>query len=152
MRAGVIVESLGMSQDAYEITRELNKISKLDKYYDIIVFYNDYDRLVMPPKFAMLQDEEMWGFDAPVIATNLYTANRLLSCPGPTKKYLYLWDLEWIHTPYYLETISPVYMNKDLQLIARSNEHSDIISKCWKDPVQTIENFNYEKIANLISQ
>ena len=152
MRAGVAVNSLGISQMAFEVTKQINNIKNLDEYWDIIVFYHTYDRIINSPLFCMLHEQELWGFDGPVIATDLSTADRLLKCPCPTKKFFYMWDLEWLMSQYDVDLLASVYMNPELDLIARSEHHASIIKDCWKEPVATIEDFNYEQITSLLKQ
>ena len=150
MRAGIVVDSLGISQLSAQLTKQLNQIESLEEYWDIILFYHTYDRIIIPPKFAMMQEEELWGFDAPVIATSLETADRLLKCPRPTKKFFYVWDLEWCFYTHDIDYTSQVYCNPDIQLIARSQSHFETIKTCWREPVAVIEDFNYEEITSLI--
>lgn len=150
-RAGIVVDSLGRSQMAYELTRELNRINRLPSYWDIIVFYHTYDKMIKKPNFAMMMEQELWGFDAPVLATDLATADRLIKSPCPTKKFLYVWDLEWTLKNYDVDLLASVYMNKNIELVARSVEHAKIITNCWRKPVEIIEGFNYEQLAKLLS-
>ena len=152
MRGGIIIESLGLSQMAFELTTEMNKLDRLDEYWDIMVFYHSYDRIIKAPRFAMLQEQELWGYPAPVLATDLLTADRLLNCPRPTKKYFYVWDLEWTINPYDIDVLASVYMNEDIELVARSKEHAHIIKNCWREPIAIIEGFNYEDIIELFSR
>lgn len=151
MRGGIVVDSLGMSQMSFELTNEINKVYKLPIYWDIFVFYHSYDKLIKSPEFALLQEEELWGFDAPCMATDLATADRLLNCPRPNKKFFYVWDLEWTGNNFDLNQMASVYMNTDIQLIARSKEHAEIITHCWREPVAIIEGFNYEQVTNIFS-
>lgn len=152
MRIGISVDSLGISHLAMVLIEQLNKINQIDKYVDPIVFYHRYDRLLKTPFFAMLQEQAMWGYDAPVIATNLKTAQTLLFCPKPTKKFFYLWDLEWTYTIYDVDKIAKIYCHEDLHLIARSKTHFQIIEQCWKKPCAILEDFNNEQIIDIITE
>jgi hypothetical protein len=150
MRAGIIVDSLGISQLALQLITELNKINRLNYYMDVIVFYHKYDVLLKSPHFAMLQEQEMWGYDAPVIATTLATANRLLHSVKPTKKFFYVWDLEWTYKTYETAALADIYCNPNIELIARSESHYNILSQCWKKPAYILEDFNYEQFASIV--
>ena len=152
MQAGVIVDYLGLSQKSIEITKELNKIDKLSDYWDVVVFFRSFGRIMKPPKFALLPEEELWGFNAPVISTDLKTTDSLLKCFSPTKKFFYLFDLEWISNRYSIDYLSSIYLNEELELIARSKNHARIIESCWKKPIAIIENFNYEQITELLNR
>jgi len=150
MRAGIIVDALGVSQLAMTLIGELNQLHKLNEPIDIVVFYHRYDKLLKSPLFAMLQEQEMWGFNVPVMATSLATAKRLISSVKPTKKFFYVWDLEWTFDNHEFSNISSIYCHPDIQLIARSQEHFDIISDCWQEPVAILEDFNYERLVDIL--
>lgn len=151
MRIGISVNSLGISHLAMVLTEQVNRIGELDKYVDAIIFYHRYDKLLKPPLFAMLQEEEMWGYDAPVVATTLETARTLLFCPKPTKKFFYVWDLEWMYGMFDVEDMAKVYCNPDLHLIARSESHAEIIEQCWKKPIDILEDFNNEELIRILT-
>lgn len=151
MKLGIAVDKLGISQLALVLIDELNKVSKLEQYLDIVVFYHRYDVLLKSPFFGMFQEQLMWGFDGPVIATNLNTMHTLLSCPKPTSKYFYIWDLEWMHHQYDYEFLLSIYCNDQVELIARSEEHAKVIENCWKKPIDILEDFNYEKLTSIIN-
>lgn len=146
-----MIDALDTSQMAVELVREVNKVTLLDEYWDIIVFYHNYGRTTAFPEFAMIQEQELWSYNAPVMATDLSTGDRLVKCYAPTKKFLYMWDLEWINGSYDIDTLASVYMDPSISLIARSKSHAKIITDCWKEPIAIIENFNYDQLTELFS-
>ena len=150
MKAGILVQSLGMSQPAYEIIREINKIDSLDEYWDIVVFYEEYDRLIVPPRFALMNMVEAYGMDAPLISTSIDTTKTSLNCIKATKRFFYVFDMEWTNNTHNVDDLLNVYVNPKVELIARSDDHAQVIEKCWKKPIAVIENFNHEEIARLI--
>ena len=152
MRPGIVVNALGISQMSFQLTTELNKLSDLDDYWDIILFYHTYDMILKPPFFAMLQEEELWGFNAPCMATDLETAQRLQNCPCPNPKLFYVWDLEWTQGTYNIDEIASIYMDPKLQLVARSDSHAKAISSCWKEPIDVIEGFEHDKLIKLFER
>ena len=152
MKVGIMVDSLGMSQQSYSIIRELNKINSIDDYVDIIVFYHKYDQTPMSPHFAMMQEQEVWGFDGTVISTSLLSTEKLIRCPCPKKKLFYVWDLEWVYNPYLRYQYSKeIYQSEEIELIARSKSHANIIEACWKKPVAILEDFNHEQLISILT-
>lgn len=150
MKLGIMVDALGMSQMSYVLINEINKMNSFKEHIDTIVFYHRYDRLLQSPHFAMLQEQQAWGYDAAVISTDLITTARLINCPRPNRKLFYIWNLEWLYASHYYNTLADVYLHPDIELIARNKHHERIISSCWKKPVATIEDFNHEQIIELI--
>lgn len=152
MKAGILIESLGMSQKAYEIIREMNKVDSLDEYWDMIIFYLEYDRIITPPQFAMMNMVEAYGMNSPLISTSIKTTEIAINCIKATKRLFYIFEMEWSNSTHDVDELLNVYMNPKVDLIARSEDHAKIIEKCWKAPIAIIENFNYEKITELISR
>lgn len=152
MKAGILIRSLGMNQMSYQMTTQLNQISQLPDYWDISVFYNEYEPIIGTPFFACYQQIGVWTFDGPVMATDLTTAKILINALRPPKKYFYLWNLEWLYQPHAVAELQNVYCHPKLELIARSQEHADLISKLWKKPVAIIEDFNYEQLTQTLSR
>lgn len=147
MRGGIAIDGLGFDQLSVDLVTQLNQLYKLNEYSDIIVFYSKHGIIRKPTMFSMMQLEKMWAFDGPVAATNLDTAAKLLKCPRPNKKYFYVYDLEWLTNHYDVDYLANIYCNKNINLIARSQDHFNILKQCWKEPVSIIEDFNYEELT-----
>jgi hypothetical protein len=148
---GILLNSLGISQQGLSITKNLNALVERDPYISPVVFYREYAPMAITPGFAMMQDVNAWGFDAPIIATNISSAQRLLEYPRPTKKFLYVTDLEWgYHQNLPYEYFDQTYRHKELFLIARSKSHYDIIAKHWKQPVGIVQDWNYQQLSDIL--
>lgn len=135
-----MVNKLGVSQLGYCLIEGVNKA--VGNGLDIIVFYEDWDMFPATPRFGLLMEREIWGLDGVAIATDLKTASRLLKCIGPTKKYLYVWNLEWVQQQNVnFEAVSTVYMDPNLELIAKSEYHAKLLEKVWRKPAFVMEDF-----------
>ena len=148
---GVLVEQFNVSQQSLHIILQLNTL--LEERGDIcpIVFYQDYGPFIQLPQFSSMLSVEAWDFEGALISTNLSTTRTSIECPRATRRLFYVWDLEWLYMkkPIF-EKLSAIYQHKDVELIARSKEHYDILSKCWKKPAGIIEDFNYKQIVENI--
>ena len=85
------------------------------------------------------------------MATNINTPQMLVKMPRPTKKYFYVWDLDWVYlyqSPPY-NVLQSVYQNDDIELIARSERHYDVIARMWKPPQCIMESFDHEKLMEI---
>jgi len=148
---GVLTKALNNSQAGMMLTHNLNQIVTKCNYIDPIVFYREYYAHLITPMFAMMQDVEAWSFPHPVIATNFENALQLIDQPLPTKKFFYVMDLEWLYmSDSNYDVLKQVYTHKDIHLIARSDNHARILKSCWKEPVATIENFDYREVIKLL--
>ena len=86
IKAGILTSRIDKSQSGFQITKCINDISLNKVNVDIMVFVREFSAPPMVPLFSTLQESEVWGFDAPVIATDLQTASTLINTTGPTKK------------------------------------------------------------------
>lgn len=150
LKSGIMVNKLSISQLGYCLIESVNKA--VGNGLDIIVFYEDWDTTPAIPRFCTLMEREIWGLDGVAIATDLKTARRLLKCTGPTKKYLYVWNLEWLqqqNLPF--ESAYAVYMDPNLELIAKSEYHAKLLEKVWKKPAFIMEDFNPKVLRQILS-
>ena len=130
---GIMVEKFDISQQSLLIISQLNSL--LAKHHDVspIVFHQDYGPFAEHPQFSTMLEIEAWDFDGTLISTDLSTTKTILACPRAPKKLFYVWDLEWLYLQKAsFEQMSVIYQHDDIQLIARSDSHYDIIKKCWK--------------------
>lgn len=151
IKFGFLIKSLGTSQHSLFLISQMNAICDLRADLDVLLFYEHYNNIPILPYVGMLQQREVWGFDAPVCATDFSSAQKLVNCPRPRPKYYYVWDLEWIYMDgVSYEDYKKVFHNDDLTLIARSKEHADIITRCWKEPKYIIPDFDKDKFLELM--
>lgn len=68
-----------------------------------------------------------------------------------SKRYLYTNDIPWLssaHTSY--SEWAKLYFADNLEIITSNDKLFDIYKLCWKKPLGICEEFNYEKICNII--
>jgi len=146
---GVIVHNFNISQRDYTINLELNKLTK--KYYDLcpVLFFGEYAKLAYKPSFGRLPLKEVCCYKHPVIATDIKSALLLKECICPPRKILYVWDLEWLYrTDYSFDIYSKIYHS--FEIIVRSESHYNLFTKVWRKPNYLIEDFNHDKIRNVV--
>jgi len=150
MQFGVITYSLDPSQQGIMIAKALNDHIATHTNLCPIVFYRDYYQSLITPLFPMMQEVEAWQFTGPVIATSLESAKRLLKYPSPSKKFLYVLNLEWTYEQNAnYDELSSIYAN--INLIARSQDHFNLLKNTWATPVGIAEDFNCQQIMGIIS-
>jgi len=136
---------LDISQTSISLLHNLKRIQNVVP----AVFYNELpEYFVKEQSFATFSSRELFNYSGYAIATCLYTAKQLIQCPGPIKKFFYIWDFEWTTKQYNYLDIEPIYLHDDITLIARSKYHKDIIDNCWKQSI-IIEDFNHEQLTKL---
>ena len=109
-KAGIMLKKVDNSQLGYYATKSANWIAEKMTNVDIVMFVKEHAVHPVMPLFATMAETDIWGYDAPVIATDLASAKTLLSASGPTEKFFYVWDLEWLRLPdYNHEELSKIY-------------------------------------------
>ena len=152
IKAGILLKKIDNSQLGYYVTKAVNKIAENVINTDIIVFAREHVVPPIMPLFSTMPEADIWGYDAPVIATDLETAMVLIDSCGPTKKYFYVWDLEWLRLGQFNhKQLSDIYNNEDIELIARTNRHYMIIKECWKEPSFVMPDFNPKTLMEVIT-
>ena len=71
---------------------------------------------------------------------------------APSKKFFYVWDLEWArqHGKEF-DYIVKAYSNKEVNLIARSDDHAKAIKNyCNRDVCGIVPNFNMDQLMEII--
>ena len=151
-QTGVILEELSSSQISYFAIKNINEHVE-DNSDDFVVFVENMTGTVIQPQFATMGINEIWSFNGPTIATSVSTALSLLKSHSATKKYFYVWDLEWArsHGKDYDYNIT-AYIDPKLKLIARSKDHAVAIENyCNRKVSGIVPNFNITKLMDIIN-
>ena len=149
--AGILINKIDLSQQGVTLSLALNQIESDYCDIDIVVFNGEAAKLPTVGRFAMFQQSEAWDFAGPIMATSIETAQLLAKCPYPTKKYFYMFDLDWIYlytSPAY-RVLQDVYQNDDIDLVVRSKTHYDVVSRIWKTPKYILEDFDYKQLIEI---
>jgi hypothetical protein len=153
---GFILSNLGFSQSYAMLAQEINKIHNNvnPNMYDFCVFSESpQDDRIINNNFAISDLFWSYTFRGHLIATNLNTAEKILHMPCLSKTF-YVWDLEWLRLQrFQYEHLSEIYGNKKLKLVARSQEHADLIEDSWNCKVYSvIEDFKLDGFIELLSK
>ena len=145
-KIGILIDRPDRNQKFYTICKELNKLS--ERGVDVILFYTDSGRILEPTKFAMMEMSYVFQYDGILVSTDVVTTEIMRNNFNAKKKLFYVWDLEWLRAvrPFYINNNA---YNSEIETIARSQSHYDILSRVWKKPSATIEEFNNEQLYNL---
>jgi hypothetical protein len=152
MKLGIALPDLGASQISYQFILSTNQF--LSKRYDcdIVCFYEMPNKKSVRTNFCCLQTVEMWGYDAPIVACSLNSAQDLLSNPTSRDKYFYIWDLEWVHLDdKHYDKLKKIYSNPELKIITRNEDYAKIMKKAWgTQAIGVVEDFDMEKMVKIV--
>lgn len=149
---GFLVDSVGPFQQSVVMIQQMNEMLRKEIDFSPYIFYRNYDKTLISPLFAIMSIYDAWSFDGIGIATDFHSAKILLECPSTTKKFFYVWNMEWTYDFRLHEECEQIYLNDEIELICRSDYHHSILSRVWKTPKYTIEEFNHEKFTEFIKR
>lgn len=132
MKLGFGLNNLGASQLAFHFIRSANRMASESIETDVVGFFEAPSSPCILPSFSTMQFAEAWAFDGTLVATSLGIAEKFLRFPCASRRYFYVWDLEWMRNrKRTFRQLASVYRNPSHILIARSDEHANVISKAW---------------------
>ena len=147
-----VIEDLGTSQKAFYLIKEFNKISS-NVNVCASVFFERPAIPVTKPLFACRSISILSAHNGTSIATTIQEADRLLKSNNNAKKYLYLWDLEWLEQPVYFSSACNVLRDERLRLIARSDSHAKVIENfCNKQICGIVDNWDSQKLIPILTR
>lgn len=151
-KIGVLVNNVGATQLAFYLIKSGNKfVESINQ--DLTLFFYEISPECIRPNFAVMNLAEAYNYDGILIATDANSASRIIEFPGTINKFFYVWDLEWIRMRNKeFENLSTIYNNHKLPLIARSQNHYDILKKIWKEPIGICEDANVEELFKITSE
>tara|TARA_R100000008_G_C3470513_1_gene108744 strand:+ start:105 stop:578 length:474 start_codon:yes stop_codon:yes gene_type:complete len=153
MNIGVVVENLGMSQLAYSVINNINMACEHNSQNDYVLFYENMGNPILPVNCAIMNSSELWSFNGVVVATTASSAKFALKAVNKTKKFFYIWDLEWTRERNKTEFTKNLssYRNESISLIARSKEHALAIQNyCNRKVPYIMEDFDINKLEEII--
>lgn len=150
---GFIVPNLGFSQSFVMLANQINMYhnSIIPNKYDICVFSeNAAEEKFISANFAICDLFWAHTFRGHLISTNLNTTDKLIHMPSLSKTF-YIWDLEWLRmSSFQYDMLASIYRNPLIRLVARSQEHAQLIENAWDCKVYSIiEDFNVDKFIQL---
>lgn len=150
MKISAIIDNLGPSQNAFYMIKEFNKMAA-DYTFSCSAFINRITSPVIKPLFSCPIVAYFSGYNGVAIATTIREAVSILNSSNNSKKYLYLWDLEWIYRPQQYEYVYNVIADPRLKLIARSKSHAQLIEGfCNKSPCGIVNNWNKNQLLRVV--
>ena len=149
-KIAAILDTLSASQNSFYLIKGFNKLQD-DNQYSPVCFYTNLSATPVKTYFACMNVSYYSHFDGVTIATTIDTANTVLKTNNNSKKFLYLWDMEWLRTPMDFNYVNSVLSDPELSIISRSNSHSDLIKNyCNKDAAGVVQDWNMSQLEDIV--
>ena len=145
---GIITNDVSNNPESYLMFKALNEISNDT---DCFLFTNIVYALPCPHRFAIMQQVEAMSHRGTLVSTDIINSQILKNNLMAEKKYYYVWGPEWRN----LNNFSPnqmtsVFYNDEIELVARSKSHKDMLSKLFKPPKHVMYNWDANQLRELL--
>ena len=95
----------------------------------------------------------MSSYQGVLIATTLEEAQTILRLANKSMRYLYLWDLDWLHNPVWHNTAMNILRSDKLKIIARSVGHAEVIENfCNKEVCGYVDDWNRHQLLTVTGE
>lgn len=144
------MESLGPSQNAFYLIKEWNNAID-DTRLSLSAFVNAHSVPCQTCWFSYKLSSFLSSYEGVLISTSIKNAAISIKAPTRMDRYLYLWDLNWLRKPTSYNAMYEVLSNDKIKLLARSEEHADMIENfCNKKTVGIVDNWNVDQIREIV--
>mgnify|MGYP003146815145 CR=1 FL=1 len=139
---GILMQNIHPSPKNIFAVKNINKLNERGTssilFHDFIPF-----NFPVPVKTNMLQRAEAFNFNGTVITDDIMLAQEVRSMVYAKARYLYLYDLDWTRIDnLYFKHLKPLFLNDNIELIARSKTHYKIITDLFKKPKYIMEHWD----------
>lgn len=153
-KIGFMVDNLGQAQLSYMLIKNINMEYEQNNHeIDYIVFYNTLQRPIIKPKFCCLSMSEVYGQEECIISCSSDLALKLSCIGGPSRRILYLWDLDWVRgqNRHHYELYTKIYRDSGLEIICRSESHAKLLENSFNiSPIGIVEDFNLIQLKEVL--
>jgi len=147
-----VLNDLGPSQKSFYFIKNFNELSK-NPNFSCSAFLCNIGMPVTKPLFSCSSVSFFSDYFGIAISTSIAEADTLLKSHNNSKKYLYLWDMEWLVRSMNYSQVCKILLDKRLKIIARSKSHAQIIENfCNKKPIGIVEDWNNEQLLTLLEK
>lgn len=147
-----VINDLGPSQKSFYLIKTFNELSR-DPNFSCSAFLCNIGVPVTKPLFSCCSVSFFSDYSGSAIATSLQEADTVLKSSNNSKKYLYLWDMEWLTKPMNYSEVCKILLNERLNIIARSVSHASIIKNfCNKKPVGIVDDWNKDQLLSILEK
>jgi hypothetical protein len=151
INVAALVNDLAISQKTFYLISQFNQcIDNTD--LSVGVFNIRASRPPIKPLFGCKNVAFLNAYNGVVISTTMEEAEISLKASNNSKKFLYLWDLDWLENPVYFSVAMRILRDDRLKIIARSSSHAEMIEEFTNRPVEGIvDNWDMDQLLGIVT-
>jgi hypothetical protein len=118
---------------------------------DHIVIFSSYNKIIDNYNVPILHINESKFFFGDLFIMDLPSVILSNKYPNISKRYFYTNSIPWEKNPNFLYTEwLGVYDSNNINIIVSDERLFNIYNICWKKPINIMETFNHDKLAQII--
>ena len=146
---GILKTSLQNTDKDFFAIRSLNQLMQTSTNACLFCDYIDND-FKLQVDTNVLQRANMFKFNGILITDNLARSQDFVHSTYAKKRFLYLYHLEWpyINNLEYAH-IQRIILNDNIELIARTKSHAELIESLFKKPKYVMPEWDYKTLIEI---
>ena len=146
---GILKTNIVNNDKDFFAINNLNKLQNTST--NTCLFCNHIDnKFPLPVLTNTLQRSHCYSFNGTLITDDLMRAQDLINTTCAKQRFIYLYHLEW---PYIenlqFSHIKRVFLNENIELIARSIPHALVIENLFKKPKFIMKEWDYKTLIEV---
>ena len=145
---GVLADKIIGTPQYHFMFKALNELSKTQ---DVYLFVSEVKQLPRENKFAIMQQVEALHHPGVLIGTSMLNTQIVANCLTATRKFYYISHFEWMYlTKFGAHQLDNIFYNDEIELIAGSTSHANLLSKLFKPPAGIVYNWDKGSLEKVI--
>lgn len=145
----ILIDRFGYNQKCKRICEEINLLAQ-NPAVNPLIFFAEYGPLPIPINFPIMELVKCVDFSGVFISTDFYTTEVMNNSLFSTKRYFYVWNMDYLYGQYPFQMLNSLYNNPKTELLARNQHRFNILKNTWKEPAKIVEEFNHKQIEALL--
>ena len=146
---GILKTSLQNIDKDFFAVYNINKLKQTNTPNCIFCDYVDKNFL-LPIETNILHRAHAFTFSDIIITDDLVRSQDLFNITYAKKRFLYLYHLEWPHIDNLkFSHIQRILLHNNIELIARSQPHAELIENLFKKPKYIMSEWDYKTLVEI---
>ena len=144
---GVLTDKIHFNQQSIFLVKNLNELNKTE---NCCIFCNEMYERPLDICFNIMQQTKSYSFEGTLITDNLLLTQCLHHNIYTKKKYYYVWNLDWMLLDNLrFSQLGVPFFNDEIELIARSESHAEVLEQLFKKPKYIMEDWDWEVLQRI---
>jgi hypothetical protein len=131
------------------ILKQIRLLIDNNPYKHICVF-NSYSEKLDTYNVPLLHISQAKFFEGNIFVFDIVALCIIKNFPLIQNKYFFSRDIPWYRSYNNYQEWTNIFNQNNLNIIAQNQEIYDLYEICWQKPIDTMENFEYDKLSKIL--